>query len=62
MNSESTHIKWLNSKEARKTLKISTCDFDYLLEIGELLFKKKGNAFYVIKKQLYYFEVSKKQT
>jgi hypothetical protein len=37
--------KWLTSAEARKLLKISTCDLAHLREAGRLRFTKQGNAY-----------------
>lgn len=37
--------KYLSSKEARKKLKVSSCELMHLREAGKLKFIKKGNAY-----------------
>ena len=37
--------RWVRSDEARKQLKLSTCDLAHARESGEIEFKKVGNAF-----------------
>ncbi len=39
------NIEYLNSKEARKSLKISGCELMHLRENGKIEFIKKGNAY-----------------
>ena len=46
MGSTTEKRKWLNSKEARKKLKVKSCDLMHLREEGKLEFKKEGNAFF----------------
>ena len=36
---------WVRSKEARRRLKLSTCDLAHAREAGTLAFKKVGNAY-----------------
>ncbi len=36
---------WVRSDEARKQLKLSTCDLAHMREAGEIEFKKEGNSF-----------------
>lgn len=36
---------WLTSAEARKALKMSTCDLAHLRQEGGIRFAKKGNAY-----------------
>ena len=36
---------WLDSKEAAKELKVSSCGLAHIRETGKLLFRKQGNAF-----------------
>ncbi len=36
---------WMRSAEARRTLRISTCDLMHLREAGKLRFQKQGNAY-----------------
>ena len=38
--------EWLTSAEARKRLRISTCDLAHLREGGIIRTEKRGNAFY----------------
>lgn len=42
---------WLNSKEARKAMKIQSCDLMHLRVAGKLTFKKKGNAYFYLKEE-----------
>lgn len=48
MRSKSEEPKWLTSAEARKRLKLSTCDLAHLRNSGNLKFMKQGNAFYYL--------------
>lgn len=48
MRSKSEEPKWLISAEARKRLKLSTCDLAHLRNSGNLKFMKQGNAFYYL--------------
>ena len=51
MRANQTHSRelmidgWLNSKEARKRLRVSTCELAHLRESGKLAFRKVGNAY-----------------
>ncbi len=36
---------WINSKEVRKILKITSCQLMHLREAGKIKFKKRGAAF-----------------
>ncbi|MCD1600026.1 hypothetical protein [Rheinheimera aquimaris] len=36
---------WLTSKEAKKMLKVSSCELMHLRVSGKLIYKKQGNAF-----------------
>ncbi len=36
---------WLRSGEARKVLRVSTCQLMHLREAGEIRFRKSGNAY-----------------
>jgi hypothetical protein len=38
--------QWVNSTEARKRLKVSTCDLAHLRNAGKIESKKVGNAYY----------------
>jgi hypothetical protein len=38
--------QWMNSTEARKRLKVSTCDLAHLRNAGKIESKKVGNAYY----------------
>lgn len=40
---------WLDSKEARKELKVSACDLAYLREAGKLRYRKDRNAYGYLK-------------
>jgi len=45
-NSEATQTeRWVRSEEARKMLKLSTCDLAHARESGKIKFKKVGSAF-----------------
>ena len=37
--------KWLDSKAARKALKVSACELSHIREAGKLQSQKRGNAF-----------------
>lgn len=37
--------EWLSSADARKHLRVSSCELMHLREAGQLRFKKQGNAF-----------------
>lgn len=37
---------WLSSKEAKKVLKVSSCELMHLRVSGKLSYKKQGNAFF----------------
>ncbi len=37
--------RWVRSDEARKLLKLSTCDLAHAREAGRIPFKKSGNAY-----------------
>lgn len=37
--------EWLSSGDARKRLRVSSCELMHLREAGRLRFKKQGNAF-----------------
>lgn len=36
---------WLSSKEAKKVLRVSSCELMHLRVSGKLIYKKQGNAF-----------------
>ena len=38
-------VRWVRSDEARKLLKLSTCDLAHAREAGRIPFKKLGNAY-----------------
>jgi hypothetical protein len=38
--------RWVRSDQARKLLKLSTCDLAHAREAGKIPFKKSGNAFF----------------
>lgn len=40
--------RWLSSKEAKETLKISDCHLMHLRLAGKLIFKKEGNRFFYL--------------
>ncbi len=44
-NDSTKATDWLTSEEARKQLRISSCELMHLREAGQLRFKKQGNAF-----------------
>ena len=44
-NDSAKPTAWLSSQEARKQLRISSCELMHLREAGKLRFKKQGNAF-----------------
>ncbi len=37
--------EWLRSDEARKVLRVSTCDLSHLRQGGKIAFRKAGNAY-----------------
>ncbi len=37
--------RWVRSDEARRVLKLSTCDLAHAREAGKIPFKKSGNAY-----------------
>jgi hypothetical protein len=43
---------WLKSKEVEKELKISSCDLMHIREKGKLTFKKAGNAYLYLRKDV----------
>jgi len=43
---ESAREHWVRSTEARKELKLSTCELAHLRETGKIESKKVGNAYY----------------
>lgn len=43
---------WLSSKETQKTAKIKSCDLMHYRVEGKLQFKKKGNAYFYLKKSI----------
>lgn len=43
MKDETTY---LNSKDTKKKLKISSCELMHLRELGKLKYNKKGNAYF----------------
>ncbi len=45
MGPKSKQGDWLDSKEARKELKVSACDLAYLREAGKLRYRKDRNAY-----------------
>lgn len=48
--------KWLSSKEAKKVLKVSSCELMHLRVVGKLPYKKQGNAYF------YQIPLNSKQT
>jgi hypothetical protein len=47
---------WLTSKEAKKVLKVSSCELMHLRVAGKLPYKKQGNAYF------YQIPLNSKQT
>jgi hypothetical protein len=45
MGSDNKNGKWLDSKQARKELQVSSCDLSHIREAGKLSYRKTGNAF-----------------
>ncbi|WP_169338558.1 hypothetical protein [Rheinheimera baltica] len=37
---------WLTSNEAKKVLKVSSCELMHLRVVGKLPYKKQGNAYF----------------
>ena len=37
--------EWLDSKAARRILRVSTCELSHLREAGRIQFQKRGNAY-----------------
>ena len=52
MDQQSKQEDWLNSKEACKKLKISSCDLSHIREDGKLQYKQERNAFQYSKKHV----------
>lgn len=52
MDKKSKGRTWLNSEEARRELKISSCDLSHIRESGKLRFRKEGGAFLYLKKDV----------
>lgn len=49
MEMENSSVKndiWLSSTEAKKVLKVSSCELMHLRVSGKLPFKKQGNAYF----------------
>ncbi len=42
---DSNDTEWLRSDEARKVLRVSTCDLSHLRQEGKIAFRKAGNAY-----------------
>jgi hypothetical protein len=53
-------VEWLDSKAARKALKISACELSHLREAGKLVFQKRGNAYLYGKAEI--LRISKQNT
>ena len=43
--SDSGDDEWLRRDEARKVLRVSTCDLSHLRQGGKIAFRKEGNAY-----------------
>jgi hypothetical protein len=43
--SDSGETEWMRSDEARKVLRVSTCDLSHLRQGGKIAFRKAGNAY-----------------
>jgi hypothetical protein len=52
MRQKSKTGDWLDSKEARKQLKVSACDLSHIREAGKLRFRKDRNAYRYLKKDV----------
>jgi hypothetical protein len=52
MGPKSKQGDWLDSKEARKELKVSACDLSHMREAGKLRFRKDRNAYRYLKKDV----------
>jgi hypothetical protein len=50
MGQKSKQGDWLDSKEARKELKVSACDLSHIRESGKLRSRKDGNAYRYLKR------------
>lgn len=44
--------EWLDSKQARKKLKVSSCDLSHIREARKLRYQKKGNAYLYLKEDI----------
>ncbi|MDF0642561.1 MAG: hypothetical protein P0111_00910 [Nitrospira sp.] len=53
MRLKSKQSDWLDSKAARKELKVSACDLSHIRETGELRFRKDRNAYRYLKKDVW---------
>ncbi|TKB79635.1 MAG: hypothetical protein E8D45_03740 [Nitrospira sp.] len=52
MGQKSKQGNWLDSKEARKELKVSACDLSHIREAGKLRYRKDGNAYGYLKEDV----------
>lgn len=52
MKKKSKPGDWLDSKEARKELKASACDLSHIREAGKVRYRKDGNAYRYLKKDV----------
>jgi hypothetical protein len=52
MGKEAKQDHWLNSKQARKELKVSACDLSHIREAGKLRYRKDGNAYGYLKEDV----------
>ncbi len=43
--SDSGETEWMRSDQARKVLRVSTCDLSHLRQGGKIAFRKAGNAY-----------------
>lgn len=55
------HRDWLSSEEARKTLRMSTCDLAHIREAGKLRYKKLGNAYLYEAMGVQHFKKTKRE-
>jgi hypothetical protein len=54
-------VEWLDSKAARKILRVSTCELSHLREAGHIQFQKRGNAYLYSSRDVNLISQSKNQ-
>lgn len=52
MKSDDVKKEWVDSKRARKELRVSSCDLSHIREAMKLRYQKKGNAYLYLKEDI----------